>query len=221
MATNGENTVTFPCGTIFRVTYDDGERRTALVLEDGRIRILRINEHTPKSPYWQFNRSTLDGKTVDEFISSHATLRPGWTLTADVRPPKDWWNEAGRVWRSLPAGMSLEEKWRVTDAAYAKAREGWAEYVRRLQALYPAFTTMEKAPEGANVPFRLAAVAAPAAAAPVLETLNRILESAPTPATPETITLTRDQMNYIYTVASGHAMSDDVWATVKKIAVAS
>ncbi len=224
MASNGENTPVFPCGTIFRASHPRGARITALVKEDGRIKVLRSNDLTYKSPNWW--PGYVENKAVADFIDIYT--KPDWTLTADVRPPKDWWNEAGRVWRSLPAGMSSEEKWRVADVAYAKAREGWAEYVRRLQALYPVFTTIEKGPVRTN-PLRL--VAAPMPAVPVLETLNRILESAAQPqplpqllmppTRPETVTLTRDQMNYIYTVASGRAITDDVWATVKAIAATS
>ena len=230
MASNGENTPTFPCGTIFRASHPSGVRITALVKEDGHIKVLRSNDLTYKSPNWW--PGYVENKAVGDFIDIYA--KPGWTLTADVRPPKDWWNEAGTEWRrALPPGASHAEIARICQAAYAKAREGWAEYVRRLQALYPVFTAIEKAPEGANVPFRLVAAATPTVAAvvPVLETLNHILESAAQPqplpqllmppARPETVTLTRDQMNYIYTMASGRAITDDVWATVKQIAATS
>lgn len=234
MASNGENLPTFPCGTIFRATHQDGSRRTALVADDGTIRILRIDNYTPKSPEWRFNRSVMDGKTVDEFIEGFSSLMPGWTLTADVRPPKDWWTEAGTTWRSLPPGTPRDEVARITQDAFAKAREGWAEYVRRLMARYPVFTEMVEAPNGTNVPWRLQsaepavmppAVApqpqmpallmpAPASATPavtpqpvqstVLETIARILAQ-------PTITLTRQQLNIIVTCISGKSITDDQW----------
>lgn len=219
MASNVENSVCFPCGTIFRASHPSGARITALVKEDGRIKVLRSNDLTWKSPNWW--PGYVENKAVGDFIGLYT--RADWTLTADVRPPKDWWREAGRTWRSVPPGTPYDERIRVMNAAYAKARDSWAEYVCRLQALYPVFTAMEEAPEGTNVPLRLVAPATQQEpqSAPVLETLNRILGGSTTATTPETVTLTRDQMNQIYTMASGRAITDDVWTTVKQIAATS
>ncbi len=234
MASNGENLPTFTCGTIFRATHQDGSRRTALVTSDGTVRILRIDNYTFKSPEWRFNRSVMDGKTVDEFIEGFSSLMTGWTLTADVRIPTDWFTEAGTTWRSLPRDTPRDEVLRVMNEAFAKAREGWAEYVRRLMARYPVFTEMVKAPNGTNVPWRLQCaqpqpqpqpqmpallmpVPQPVPQPTVLETLARIM-TGPTLPAPETITLTREQMNYIHTMTSGRHLTDDAWAVIKDIA---
>lgn len=208
MATNGENSVCFPEGTIFRASVSDipGARITAFVKANDRLKILRYRNYTWTDQRMADHAGHMENMPVDEFITHF--VQAGWTLTADVRPPKDWWNEAGREWRrALPPGAPHAEIVRVTQAAYAKAREGWAEYVRRLQALYPAFTAVEDAPLGTNVPLRLVA--------PQPQPQPQLLMP---PARPETITLTRDQMNQIYSIAYGRNITDDAWATMKQIA---
>lgn len=227
MASNGENLPTFTCGTIFRATHQDGSRRTALVTSDGTVRILRIDNYTFKSPEWRFNRSVMDGKTVDEFIEGFSSLMTGWTLTADVRIPTDWFTEAGTTWRSLPPSTPRDEVLRVMNEAFAKAREGWEEYVRRLMARYPVFTEMVKAPDGTNVPWRLQCAEQQPQQQPepqqeptVLETLARIIaQPVQEPQMPallmppraETVTLTRQQLNLIVTCISGKPITDDQW----------
>jgi hypothetical protein len=148
----------------------------------------------------------------------------GWTLTADVRIPTDWFTEAGTTWRSLPPGTPQDEVLRVMNEAFAKAREGWAEYVRRLMARYPVFKEMVKAPDGTNVPWRLQTTEPVTQAQPqpqqeptVLETLARIMAQPVQPALlmplrTETVTLTRQQLNLIVTCISGKSITDDQWA---------
>lgn len=200
--------IVFPCGSIFRASHPSGACSTALVKAGGNIKMLRVNRETWKSPNWW--PGYFENKPVSDYIA--ANTKDGWSLTADVKPPKDWWREADAMWRrDLPPGASHEEKVRVIKAAYDKAHEGWTEYVRRLQALYPVFTRIE---HGDNVPLRL--IAEQQQPASVLETLGRILETAPQP---ETITLTRDNLNFIYTMLSGHSMTDDQWDQAKRMAV--
>jgi hypothetical protein len=101
----------------------------------------------------------------------------------------------------------------------------WRAYVEQLQALYPFLKTIEKAPYSAPGPLRLTNAEPQAAPQPTLpepQDQPELLMPPPRVASAsppqETITLTRDQMNYIYTMASGRALTDDVWATVKLIA---
>lgn len=178
---------------------------TALVKSDGSIKILRMNRETWKSTGW-LGGLYFDNKPYTTLIERFTC--DDWSLIADVKPPKDWWYEAGTAWRSLPPSTPHDEFVRFTQDAYAKAREGWAEYLRRLQVLYPVFTAIEDAPDGANVPLRMIAAAQPQQ--------QQLLM--PPPRTTEyerqqqkTITLTRDQLDEIIALAYGKPLSDDQW----------
>ncbi len=219
-----EFAVCFPPGTIFRVTnkHDATGRFTLLVKNDGTIKTLRYNDKTWKNPDML---KYYDGYSKEMIDITLPVWALNYTITADVKPPVGWYVGSSSLFqahRSAPIG-SVERH----EASIALARnlkqlnQDWRTYVEQLQALYPFLKTIEKAPYSASVPLRMTT------AEPQMNPVERPqTQAAPPQASPqaqaappqETITLTRDQMNYIYTMASGRALTDDVWAAAKQVA---
>lgn len=214
-----EFAVCFPPGTIFRAvgTMNAAARFTILVKNDGTTKTLRCDDKTWKDPaMWR----AFDGLNAGTFAKNLAEWK-NWTITVDVSTPKSWYSTAATSYRSLPDGASRDEIICTLNAAYAQVRNDWRSYLEQLQALYPFFKTIEEAPAGINVLLRMTTAGAqvqqaqPQEQPELLMPPPRVASASPPQ---ETITLTRDQMNYIYTMASGRALTDDVWATVKLIA---
>jgi hypothetical protein len=217
--------VCFPPGTIFRLSRasDPNARITALVKNDGCLKLLRYNEFTHKNPEMAKVPTTFHNMTPGEFLGYMELegIVEDATIVADVKPPRAWFTTRA-LWTSL--GGRLVEGWKEQlTAACEKRRNDWRAYLEQLQALYPIFKTIETAPEGTSVPLRMTAPPQPREVPepqPQAErpTLLMPPSTAPQPQAPETITLTRDDMAYIYTMASGRAFTDDVWASLKQLA---
>lgn len=208
----------FPAGTIIRAVCRKSpqHRVTILIKRDGRIKTLRDCDRTWKDPlmhkFWE-------GTTTDEFMG---TIRAwsGYTITADIQPPKGWWRSAGLAYRALPISTPHMEIIRTLNAAYTQANVDWQTFLQQLQGLYPIFTRIERAPEGTNVPLRMIAeIAEPQLLMPPRsEPANEIVTNVPNMIPQNTITLTREQMDQIYTMASGRALTDAAWTMMQSIA---
>ena len=213
--------VCFPPGTIFRLSRasDPQARITALVKNDGRLRLLRYNEFTWKNSEMAKVPTTFHDMTPDQFLSymEIEDIMEDTTITADVRPQRDFW-PSYRLFKDPIHPQNGLLKFR---AAVEIASKDWCAYMEQLQALYPIFKTIKPASGGMNVPLRMTAPPQPREAPPALQQPTLLMPPSAVPsAAPnqEAITLTRDDMAYIYTMASGRAFTDDVWASMKRLA---